>query len=279
MNGPQSLLDVIAARLTAGDVVLPARSEVAVQLHGMLHREDIELAQILTVIESDAALTSEVLRVANSSFFRGLTSIATVHQAVLRVGAAEVLRLALAATEKEQYQVRDPRLAGLMDPLWNHALGTAMGARWLASRLGYRDIENEVFVAGLLHDVGKLMVLRVSDDLIRRGDIPDAIPGPLLTEVIHAGHLEHAAALLRHWALPEVYVRVAEHHHDGVVDPADTVLLLVRLANLGCRQLGIGLRHEPSLVLAATEEAVALNARDILLAELTIMLEDAFSLA
>lgn len=278
MSGSQSLLDLIDARIAAGDVVLPARNQVAVRLQEALQQPDAELSQVLDLIESDQALTADVLRVANSSFYRGLTAITTVRGAVVRIGGSEVLRLALAATEKDQYRVRDPRLGESMAPLWNHAMGTAIAARWLATRLGYRDVENEVFIAGLLHDVGKLLLLRICDDLLHGGEINADIPTSLLLEVIKAGHRQHGAALLRHWGLPEIYHEVALHHDDEVLDHAHTILLLVRLANLACRSLGIGLEHEPSLAVAATEEAFALNATDILLAELAIMLEDTFSL-
>jgi HD-like signal output (HDOD) protein len=279
MSESQSLLSLIEARIARGEVALPARSQVAVRLQKALQEPDANVPQVLELIESDQALTADVLRVANSSFYRGLSAISTVRSAVVRIGSAEVLRLAIAATEKEQYRVRDPRLGELMAPLWNHAMGTAIGARWLAHRLGYRDIESEVFIAGLLHDVGKLLLVRVCDDLLRSGELGAEIPISLLTEVMQAGHCQHGAALMQHWGLPTAYHEVALNHHSDTIDSANTILLLVRLANHTCRALGIGLAHDPSLDLAATQEAFALNARDILLAELSIMLEDSFTLS
>jgi len=78
---------------------------------------------------------------------------------------------------------------------------------------------------------------------------------------------------------PGTYCDVARDHHKEDYDPNNTVLTMVRLVNLACHKLGIGLQHDPSLVLAATAEAQTLETSELLLAELEIMLEDAIALA
>jgi len=279
MSENMSILAMVEAAIASLEVALPARNQTAVQLQQIIGRSDYDLQEILTIIESDQALTAEVLRVANSPFYGGLAEIATVHKAVVRLGGPEVVRLAIAATEKESYKVKDPALAAFMVPLWSHAMGVALGARWLARRLGFKDLENEVFIAGLLHDVGKLLLVRVCDDLKQQGRITQAIPDAVIAEILTAGHCRHGEALMQHWGLPEIYRTVVRDHHDEEVDDRNNLLLMVRLANLACRSLGIGLGHDGSLNLGATEEAHALDAGDILLAELSIMLEDTLATA
>jgi HD-like signal output (HDOD) protein len=273
-----SLLELIDGRVTAGEVDLPARNQIAQQLQDILHRENYEIQEVLRLVEQDPALTTEVLRVANSPFYGGLSTIGTIKAAVVRIGGPEVVRLAISATEKEHYRVRDPHLGKLMAPLWNHTLGVALGCRWLARRLGYDTLENEAFISGLLHDVGKLLLVRVCDDLITAGEIERQIPAAVMTEILETGHCRHGAALMQHWGLPTMYQDIALHHHDQELDTGNTLLLIVRLANLACRSLGIGLVHDASIDLAASEEAYNLNVRDITLAELAIMLEDSLSL-
>lgn len=277
MSQNLSILSMVDEAIESLTIVLPARNQTAVQLQRMLAKPEYDIQEILKIIESDQALTGEVLRVANSPFYGGLTQITTVHKAVVRLGGPEVVRLAIAAVEKESYRVKDPALAALIAPLWNHALGVALGARWLVRRLGFKDLENEAFIAGLLHDVGKLLLVRVCDDLKRLGRISPAVPEAVIREVLAAGHCRHGDALLAHWGLPEIYRNVVRGHHEELVDEHNTLLLMVRLANLACRSLGIGLAHDSSLNLSASEEATALDLRDIMLAELTIMLEDRFA--
>lgn len=278
MSGSPSLLETIENAITSGSVALPARSQTARQLQGILGRDDYDTQEILDIIEADQALTTEVLRVANSPFYGGLAEITTVRNAVVRMGGPEVVRLAVAATEKTSYEVRDARLATLMTPLWDHAIGTALASRWLARRLGFRDLESEAFIGGLLHDVGKLLILRVIDDLATAGELTERPPPDVIDEILRAAHCAHGATLLEHWGLPGIYRQVVRRHHDESLDDHDALLLMIRLANKACNALGIGLSHDASLTLAATEEAHALDAREILLAELSIMLADSFAL-
>jgi len=279
MSENLSLLEMIEQAITTDQVSLPARCQTAQKLQEVLAEQNYDVKEILELIESDQALTAEVLRVSNSPFYGGLSEVTTVRQAVVRIGGPEVVRLAMAATEKKSYQVQSSELAGYMPDLWEHSLGVAMAAKWLAKKLGYLELENEAFIAGLLHDVGKLLLIRVCDDLMSNGRVTRNIPGTLILEILEAGHCKHGASLLEHWSLPEDYRLVVEHHHDEQVDDGMPLLLLVRLADLACRRLGVGMHCDESLNMSATEESHLLGAGDILLAELTIMLEDSFSLA
>lgn len=278
MSESLSLLQLIEQAIASLEVALPARNQTAVHLQNVLAHPGYEVNEILDIVESDQALTAEVLRVANSPFYGGLSEITTVHNAVVRIGGPEVVRLAIAAVEKESYRVQDRALGELMAPLWNHAMGVALGARWLARKLGYNDLENEVFIAGLLHDVGKLLLIRVCDDLISSDRITQAIPDAVILEILEEGHCRHGAALLDHWGLPAAYKTVVLQHHDEDIDENNTLLLIVRLADLACRSLGVGMNSDKSLNLSATEEAHALQVQDVMIAELSIMLEDSFSL-
>ncbi len=279
MSQPVALLDLIEQTIASGEITLPARNQTARQLQTILADPDYDLQAILDLIESDQALTAEILRVANSPFYGGLSEITTVRKAVVRIGGPEVVRLAIAATEKRSYQVADPALSRSIARLWDHALGTAQAARWLARKLGYADLESEAFIAALLHDVGKLLLIRVLDERRSAGRLEQEIPEPVLQEILESGHSRHGAQLLDHWGLPGSYRRVVAEHHADFLDEHDTLMLLVRLANRACHALGIGMLAEPTLNLAATEEAHALDASDLLLAELSIMLEDSFQLA
>jgi HD-like signal output (HDOD) protein len=163
--------------------------------------------------------------------------------------------------------------------LWRHAMGCALGSQWLARRLNYQELEDESFIGGLIHDVGKLLLMKVLDDIEQSGEIETNISEALVLELLAATHTQQGYILAKEWQLPEGYCTVVRDHHNEELDTGDTLQLLVRLANHACNQLGIGLVHEPTLILSATEEAYYLGAKDILLAELQIMLEDSKSLA
>ena len=172
-----------------------------------------------------------------------------------------------------------PRLAPLMRDLWQHAAACALASEWIAKRLRYPQLADEAFIGGLLHDVGKLFLLRVLDQMGAENPVAAACPLPLVREVLRQAHTETGFQLLQSWNLPAVYQAIVRDHHNEVIDPANLPLLMVRLANHACHKAGIGLFRDESLVLAATAEAVALSVPEVALAELEIILEDVQAVA
>lgn len=88
--------------------------------------------------------------------------------------------------------------------------------------------------------------------------------------------IEQWRPLFEKWNLPEVYKEVVTEHHDEELDTQNIVVALVRLANLGCRKLGLGLGKCPEIVLPTTAEAEILRSEEISLVEFEIRLEDQF---
>jgi HD-like signal output (HDOD) protein len=96
--------------------------------------------------------------------------------------------------------------------------------------------------------------------------------------VIDTLHTRQGYSLMKHWNMPEEYCIVVRDHHEPSVDPRNTLLILVRLADMACHKLGIGMRLLSEVNLAATPEANLLELSEIDLAELEIMLEDTTAL-
>ncbi len=274
MSGTRSLLAMIEERIATGRFDLPARSQVATELHRLVADPDVDLARVAALIGGDAALTGEVLRAANSALYAGLSKVATVREASVRLGTAQLLRVAVQACEKQQYCAGSPTLQALMEPLWQHSRAAAHGAAWLARKLGYRDLEQVAFVGGLLHDVGKLLLIKVIDDVSEEEGLGEGMSEPLVLEILDSAHTTRGFDLARAWGLPDEYALLIRDHHLEDLTQSGTLLNLVSLANKACRRLGIGIATDPSLVLAVTEEAATLGAGDIVLAQLMVELED-----
>jgi putative nucleotidyltransferase with HDIG domain len=274
MNDGRSLLSMIEERIAAGDYHLPTRTRVATELHTLAGNPDFEIEHVINLITNDAALTGEVLRVANSALYSGLSKVATVRNAIVRLGSKQVFRLAMQTCEKDQYRARSPELNELMEPLWQHTVGVAHGAAWLAQKLGYRDLEQTAFVGGLMHDVGKLLLVKVIDDVFSAPDAPGGLTGRLVREILESAHTTRGFELAQEWGLPEEYGRIIRDHHQEDLSQSGTLINLVSLANKACLRLGIGIDCESSLILAVTDEAQTLGAGDIALAQLLVALED-----
>jgi HD-like signal output (HDOD) protein len=98
-------------------------------------------------------------------------------------------------------------------------------------------------------------------------------------EAMDVLHSQQGYNLMKQWNLPEEYCVIARDHHNKDFDNKNILLLLVRLSDMACLKLGIGLAKDSSLILPANEEAHQLNLNEIDLAELEIYLEDTAILA
>jgi HD-like signal output (HDOD) protein len=275
MTGGVPLLEQIGAFAAHHNVTLPVVSPVATGLLAAVHREDVKPADVERLVQSDQVLATEVLRAANSAFYGGLSPVTTVQGAIFRLGLIQVARLVLMATERNRYRAHQASLQQVMARLWAHATACAQAAEWLARRLGHRSLEQEAFVGGLVHDIGKLYLVRVLDEMVARADEPFETPEAFLLELLDVAHADQGFRLVSGWNLPDVYGTIVRDHHVAEPDPTNVALLLVRLANQACHKLGIGLHDEPGLVLSVLPEAAMLLTGDVMLAELEVLLEDA----
>lgn len=270
----RSLLDQALAFADARKVTLPVFSDVALKVQKASREERYDISEIEKAIESDPVLVAEVLRASNSAFFGGLTQVSSIRNAVLRLGLQRVTNLVFLASEKSRYTARHPDIAVLMRDLWHHASACAMGAEWIARKVRFPQHGETVFIGALVHDIGKLFLLRVLDDMSREPEYASVVSMELVREMLDNAHAEVGYRLLASWHLPEVYQTIVRDHHVDNPDPANVPLQIVRLANHACNKVGIGLHVQPDLVLGAVREAGTLGMSEIAIAELEIILED-----
>jgi HD-like signal output (HDOD) protein len=275
----QSILDLIKEHLATTKTQLWVNPGIALEIQDLLRNPDFSIEQVARLILKDQVLSSQILRVANSAFFSGLKKVSTIRDAIVRLGAKQILNCVMVVTQKNLYQSGNEEINRQLARLWDHALGCAVGTKWLIEKMGYRELGQEGFLAGLLHDIGKLFLLNVVDNLHQKGKLDAELSGPLTLEILETMHTEYGHRLLTQWNLPETYIHIARSHHDETPNPHDTLLLALRIVDQTCRKLGLGLNHDPSLVLAIAPEVHSLGVKEITLAELEIVVEDSPALA
>ena len=274
MEAEQSLVGLIDHFVASNKVKLPAFNATALRIQKEVAKTEPDSRLIEKLVVSDQSLTGEVLSVSNSSFYKGLTQVATVRDAIIRLGNIEVSNIVSLVALQHNFQSKNPTIHKIMGKLWRHSVGCAIGANWLARQTGFQALAHETFIAGLLHDVGKLYVLKVVDDMKASGEIEDLPSDTVIDELMEQLHTEQGYALMRQWNLPENYCRVARDHHLEELDGSNFVLVLVRLANQVCHKMGIGLIEDSSIALLETPEAVQLQLSEMDLARLEVRLED-----
>ncbi len=278
MSKELSFLEVIKQYIEAGNIVLPVLSSAAMNVQMELTKKEPEMRVLENLISKDQSLSSQVLQTANSAFYRGLAEIMTIKAAIVRLGMQEVGNIALMAATRNKFRSKNKGLNFVMHKLWQHSVGCALGVQWLAKRCKLDEFGNRAFFAGLFHDVGKLFILMVIDQMKEKNpNLP--ITQALLMDAMAALHTQQGYNLMKQWNLPDEYCVITRDHHNRDLDSKNLLLLLVRLNDMICLKLGIGLTKDPSLILPATEEAHLLNISEIDIAELEIFLEDTALLA
>lgn len=273
----KSLKALIEERFEADSQQLPVFNRVALELQRLKQSEAVSMNQIANLIMKDQSLASRVLRLANSSFYGGLKEVETVSAAVVRLGMNRVASLAMVASQLQAHRVKVKALEHFVPALWSRSFLCATGGRWLAEQTGYHALVEQAFLAGLMHDIGELFLIKVLEQLALDKEHPVTLTDALVGEVLDAMHPEIGFRLMNKWELPEIYARVARDHHAHQFDESDVLLAMTRLLDIVCHKLGIGQEAEPDIVLAATPEALALGIKEIKLAQLEILLEDAIA--
>jgi HD-like signal output (HDOD) protein len=274
MQTQSSLVGMIDNFVASKTVKLPAFNATALGIQREVAKEEPDSRLIEKLIVSDQSLTGEVLRVSNSSFYKGLTQVATVRDAIIRMGNIEVSNIVSMVALQHNFRSKNKSIHEIMGKLWRHSVGCAIGANWLARQTGFQALAHETFIAGLLHDVGKLYVLKVIDDMKASGEIKDLPSDTVIDELMQQLHTDQGYTILSNWNLPEKYCRVARDHHLAELDSTNLLLVMVRMANQVCHKMGIGLIEDPAIVLMESREAAQLQLSEMDLARLEVRLED-----
>ena len=215
MSNQESLVSLINQKLESADLELPVFDDIAVRLHKGVRENTLNAEEMCSLLEEDPALVSEVLRMSNSSFFSGLTEIRSLKDAAVRLGTKQVAAIVFSVSQKRLYSQSKGLFKGRLHELWQHANAVSSGARWVANTIGYRSISDEAFIAGLLHDVGKLSLLSIIEDLIASKEL--SLSDEIIDMTLNELYCEHGAKLLELWNLPEFFQQVVLHQADGLI--------------------------------------------------------------
>ena len=240
----------------------------------MFSNYDFTVDEVAQVANGDMSLASQMLKMANSPMYMGRTKVATIKEAVIRLGAQQVINIAIAASQASTHESANPALDKYMKALWAHSHGAALGARWLALNCGMRGVADENYLAALLHDVGKLYLLKSIERLVNAGVINSLFDDELIMEIFEAMHVEQGYRLMQHWNFPAMYCDVIKFHHAEEWDTVNKMLAIVRFVNMACHRVGLGLKHDPDLALITTPEAEILDIGEFQIAELLMLLEE-----
>jgi len=198
----------LGERIRSGEFRMHELPTTSVATLEMANRSSVELKQLIDAVGRDPVLASEMLRVANSALYATEIPAHSLQQAVMRIGLNNVRGVVFTAGMKSALRGSE-RVKAFSEEVWRQAQSVALIARVIGGR---SDFDPELaYMVGLLHDIGKIVVLSLLDPEVKEL----ARPTPTLIARAFREHHEYVgAAMAAKWKLPPEIVAVAGAHHD-----------------------------------------------------------------
>lgn len=218
-----------------GQAKIPMLPAHVREIAAMAFDPEVTVQRIAAAVETDPVLAMQVIRMSNSAASASATEIKNITAAVTRLGTQTVRNVVVAGCLNAQ--LVDPKIYGAQGrQVVDHCLGTAI----LASSLGQRNgTSGEMFLAGLLHDVGKLLILKLAHDF--RLQYPDTATQEEVDGIMASRHAQMGGWLAGRWNMPAALSDPIVWHHDPDwaedLMPAATIYGANRLAHrygFGC---------------------------------------------
>ena len=258
MANENTFVAVLKRHIESEQLSLPIFDSVSLRIQMELIKKNPDFKAVEKLIIADQSLSSNLLKIANSVRYRGLVETSTVKDAITRLGMTEIARIISMDINKKMFSSRDLQVNAIMKRLWQHSMGCAFAAGMLSHLLDFGMLQNEAFFAGLFHDIGKLLILKVIAQK-KQKDPSIAFPEDLLLSAMDILHTEYGYLLMQQINMPGMFADIARDHHKQDFDRTDYLLTLVKMANHICHHMGIGLTHDAAINLLETEEALLIN--------------------
>lgn len=279
-SNPEETLALKAIINSLGE--LPSSPAVVGMVMGMTSDLNTDVKKLSRALSADQAIAAKTLKLSNSPLYGRPGGVGSVEEATLVLGFFTVRSLVVATATYSMFHTDDPNSPEAR--LWEHSLASAIAARLVARKIHHPQFE-ECYLAGLLHDVGKLILMQRFPEEYRE-ILEAAAKGAsemidLESQEFGFNHTQLGAALLSEWSFPEQMSDAVADHHLRVESPAGgpaPISNVVRLANDLAASIGAGFGAQEDSEPLSSESwiAQALGLSDEALVELTDELKQNF---
>jgi len=207
---PKVLKDLFDAKLASGEIELPFLPDTAANVLAASNDEECDARRLADLLQRDQALAAHVLNVSNSAAYAPKEPIVSLQQAISRLGIRAIADIAIAVSVKGRV-FRIPGYQVQVRRMWQHSAMAGVYAKEIA-RLRRFNVEG-AFSCGLLHDVGKPVVMQAFLDILA-GMTEKRVPFKLLESAMDAFHTHVGGLLIDKWSLPPWVKASIMYHHD-----------------------------------------------------------------
>lgn len=232
----------VIGRFKKGEINLPSPSGLYVHFKKMVN-EGAGLQEIAEILKQDLAISFHLISVSNSVYYRGREENKTLLQALNRLGLDHTRNYVDILSNRGFYIATQKEYAPFMEKLWDHSISCALAADIIVQSLKI-PLNNDAFTLGLLHDVGKMVLIQIVSELETRGKLGADIDRAEVLQTLEEYNGKFGDAILNQWKFPKEFRKVAFYHNN--LEEADSItkeLIVVNLANLLSKSAGYGLEQ------------------------------------
>lgn len=233
---------------------LPPLNRTALRLSEQLRDPNVSTKKLAETVGCDPVLATRLLKMANSCLFFRQAPVISIHQAIEAVGLKALYDIVMLGAMADGF-AKEIANTATGRAVWEHSVVVALLARELSTLLGLRGTE-EAFLCGLLHDIGKILLLKGEPEKFET--LLDSLTEETLLkgeeEVFGLTHAQVGAYVSHKWQLPDVVCTVIHYHHRPRMAPMSTVITyIVNAADFIANAHGYGLRLEDEAALTHSD--------------------------
>ncbi|MCK5124613.1 MAG: HDOD domain-containing protein [candidate division Zixibacteria bacterium] len=219
---------------------LPSQPVVLQKLHLLVNNKDTSSHKVAQIIETDQGFTARVLRLVNSPFFGFTRKIASVEEAITMIGFNSIHQLLLATSLMGTFQIDEALLK--IKEFWRHCFAVGVVAKHIIAP-AYSNLKDECFASGVLHDVGRLILINANarkyQECIEK--TTGVIDLTSEKQIFGVNHQETGNLLAEHWRFPESIRAGIGYHHTPTQAPEFTeIASAVHLADIIAHGMNLG---------------------------------------
>ncbi|MFW6179931.1 MAG: HDOD domain-containing protein [Desulfohalobiaceae bacterium] len=252
----QSLPAIKLSSMLGRDVELFTLPDIFYRLTEIINNPRSSAQDIAQVVANDTALTARTLKLVNSAFYGFPQKIETISKAVTVIGTKQLSTLALGLSVLKLFH-DVPSTYLDMDKFWRHCLAVGLCAKLISEHIDYAEAE-KIFVGGILHDLGRLVLLKKAPKhtaaALKYAWDNDAYLNQAERECIGMTHCKVGSELCDYWKLSPLLVDIVNYHHTPLQSRHSYECSIVHLAEIMVNALQVGSSGE-KMVLQLNEQA------------------------
>ncbi len=226
---------------------LPVLPEVATKiLSATADGIDVSFKDLQNIIKVDPGLTAKILKVANSALYARQREITSLQMAITLLGFKNIKSLVLLVTASNM--ISGLKKTKFYQTFWKHSINTAFLAKHIALRCDERELADEAFLGGLLHDIGQTAFFNSDQKgyqtIIDQLAMVNSELEELEKNYFGFDHKELGASILKNWFFPDIYVDIAREHFSlNITSKYKTIIVMVTIADLLTEILGFSFEN------------------------------------